>query len=114
MRVEVAEEIRSLEPPVAEQLRVKGSDNDRSTFFDLRHGDAIEKPREVARVCGGLLTCCVGFVRRLAPQVGARLTHAPEFQPTGPANLVKLEVRCGAGITAVPAPHLRRRAWIAN
>ena len=83
VRVEVAQEIGSLEPPVAEQFRVERRDDHVPALCALRLAHLIEQPRKVARVPCCLTTRVLGVIRPLGAQVGAGSLTRHSLRPPG-------------------------------
>src|SRR6266850_3577790 len=106
LAIDLAEEIDSLEPPVAEQLRVerdrdegglggrggragRGAAAATSSGFAFGGRDAIQQGHEMPRVISGSLPRPRGVVRLLVAQVRTGGAHSPVLEAAGPADLVE-------------------------
>src|SRR5262249_60405972 len=107
---------RRCDPPVAEQPGIVRRADDRRPALGLRgrlRGFA-HQTYEVTGLQRRLLRRELGIVGDLRAEVAATVGDAPEAQATGEVLFVELEIRVLAGITMIAAPHLQRRARIAD
>src|SRR2546430_14656358 len=100
------EEVRSLEPPVSEQLGVERRYDATGAVPSLLLRDALEQVGEMRCVICRAIERCARLVRTLRAQVDVGSAHAPELQAARPADLVELEVPLVARVALVPAPDL--------
>src|SRR5881275_1808567 len=100
------EKVRSLEPPVSEQLGVERRDDDTGAVLPLLLRDALQQVGEMRRVICRAIERCARLVRSLRAQVDVGSAHPPQLQTARPADLVELEVRLVAGVALMPAPDL--------
>src|SRR2546430_7509861 len=74
------QEVRSLEPPVSEQLGVEGRDDDSRAVPSLLLRDAVEQVGEVRRVTRHAVERRARLVWALRAQVNVGAAHAPQLR----------------------------------
>ena len=105
-----AEKIRSLEPPVTEQLGVERRHDDGASAgtvaLRLVSRDSIEQVDKVFAVVARPPPSRRRVVRLLVAEVDVIPRHTPELESARPADFVELEVRPVSRVPAVTTPDL--------
>src|SRR5215210_2782196 len=79
--VYVSQEVRSLKPPVPEQLGVEGSNYDAFTILRLPVRDSLQQLAEMVRVTARAIACRIRLIQLLVSEIHTRPGDPPQLEP---------------------------------